>query len=82
MVRRLKKDSWAGRQSPTATNRKTPPPTAQPRKRRTKNLDDRPNFLFSEKRALKFPYLGSALQSFKKKSVRHPDIYKGLAAGF
>jgi hypothetical protein len=39
-------------------------------------------FGLAKKRALKFPYLGSALQSFKKKSVRRSDIYRGLAAGF
>jgi hypothetical protein len=39
-------------------------------------------FGLAKKRALKFPYLGSALQSFKKKSVRRPDIYRGLAADF
>jgi hypothetical protein len=39
-------------------------------------------FGLTKKRALKFPYLCPALQSFKKEPVRRPDIYRGLAADF
>jgi hypothetical protein len=39
-------------------------------------------FGLAKKRALKFPYLCPALQSFKKEPVRRPDIYRGLAADF
>jgi hypothetical protein len=82
MVRRLKKDSWAGYQSPTGMNRKTPPPTAQTRKRRTKNLDDRPNFWFGEKTRFEISVSLFGTSIVQKEVCSPPDIYRGLAADF